>query len=106
MATGNYVVGIDVGGQTTKLGVVDARGTVLAQTVIRTDNHEDVRLYVAELAEAVKKIILDDFEYFMKLFKELSDEADDSKDKVSADYANGILAVLEKEIWMLKVQLK
>ena len=32
-----YVVGIDVGGQTTKLGVVDARGTVLAQTVIRTD---------------------------------------------------------------------
>ena len=42
----------------------------------------------------------------MKLFKELSDEADDSKDKVSADYANGILAVLEKEIWMLKVQLK
>ena len=59
MATGNYVVGIDVGGQTTKLGVVDARGTVLAQTVIRTDNHEDVRLYVAELAEAVKKIILD-----------------------------------------------
>ena len=59
MATGNYVVCIDVGGQTTKLGVVDARGTVLAQTVIRTDNHEDVRLYVAELAEAVKKIILD-----------------------------------------------
>ena len=39
MATGTYVVGIDVGGQTTKLGVVDARGTVLAQTVIRTDNH-------------------------------------------------------------------
>lgn len=54
----------------------------------------------------VLKIILDDFEYFMKLFKELSDEADDSKDKVSADYANGILSVLEKEIWMLKVQLK
>ena len=32
-----YVVGIDIGGQTSKLGVVDARGTVLAQTVIRTD---------------------------------------------------------------------
>ena len=31
-----FVVGIDVGGQTSKLGVVDARGTVLAQTVIRT----------------------------------------------------------------------
>ncbi len=54
----------------------------------------------------VLKIILDDFEYFMKLFKELSDEADNAKDKVTADYANGILSNLEKEIWMLKVQLK
>ena len=30
----NLVIGIDVGGQTTKCGVVDARGTVIAQTVI------------------------------------------------------------------------
>ena len=51
------VVGIDVGGQTSKLGVVDARGTVLAQTVIRTDTYSDVAPYVAELAEAVNKII-------------------------------------------------
>ena len=52
-----YVVGIDIGGQTSKIGVVDARGTVLAQTVIRTDTHTEVELYVAELAEAVKKVI-------------------------------------------------
>ena len=52
-----YVVGIDIGGQTSKIGVVDARGTVLAQTVIRTDNHTDENLYVAELADAVKKVI-------------------------------------------------
>lgn len=52
-----YVVGIDIGGQTSKIGVVDARGTVLAQTVIRTDNHTDVELYIAELAEAVNKVI-------------------------------------------------
>ena len=52
-----YVVGIDIGGQTSKIGVVDARGTVLAQTVIRTDNHTAVELYIAELAEAVKKVI-------------------------------------------------
>ena len=52
-----YVVGIDVGGQTTKLGVVDARGTVLAQTVIRTDTYTDIEPYVAELAEALNKII-------------------------------------------------
>ena len=36
------VIGIDVGGQTTKCGVVDARGTVLAQTVIRTDTYSEV----------------------------------------------------------------
>ena len=51
------VVGIDVGGQTSKLGVVDARGTVLAQTVIRTDTYSEVEPYIAELAEAVRKII-------------------------------------------------
>ena len=53
------VVGIDVGGQTSKLGVVDARGTVLAQTVIRTDTYSDVVPYIAELAEAVKKVVKD-----------------------------------------------
>ena len=52
-----FVVGIDVGGQTSKIGVVDARGTVLAQTVIRTDTYEQVEPYIAELAEAVKKLI-------------------------------------------------
>lgn len=52
-----YVVGIDVGGQTSKIGVVDARGTVLAQTVIRTDTYEDIAPFIAELAEAVRKVI-------------------------------------------------
>ena len=54
-----YVVGIDIGGQTSKIGVVDARGPVLAQTVIRTDNHDEVELYIAELAEAVRQVIKD-----------------------------------------------
>ena len=53
----NLVIGIDVGGQTTKCGVVDARGTVIAQTVIRTDTHDTVEPYIAELAAALKKII-------------------------------------------------
>ena len=52
-----YVVGIDIGGQTTKLGVVDARGTVLAQTVIRTDTYTDITPYIGELAVALNKII-------------------------------------------------
>lgn len=52
-----YVVGIDVGGQTTKIGVVDARGQVLAQTVIRSDNYEVADSYLDEVAVAVKKVI-------------------------------------------------
>lgn len=52
-----FVVGIDVGGQTSKIGVVDARGTVLAQTVIRTDTYEDIEPFIAELSDAVKKVI-------------------------------------------------
>ena len=51
------VVGIDIGGQTTKLGVVDVQGSVLAQTVIRTDTFETVEPYIAELAAAINKII-------------------------------------------------
>ncbi len=52
-----YVAGIDIGGQTTKLGIVDTRGQVLAQTVIRTDTHTDVVPYIDELADALEKII-------------------------------------------------
>ncbi|MBO5194237.1 MAG: ROK family protein, partial [Bacteroidales bacterium] len=54
-----YVVGIDIGGTTTKLGVVDARGTVLAQTVIRTDTYDDVDLFLDELVDALKRIVKD-----------------------------------------------
>ncbi len=52
-----YVVGIDVGGQTTKMGIVDTRGQVLSQTVIRTDTYDDVNLYIDEVAAALEKII-------------------------------------------------
>ena len=51
------VVGIDIGGQTTKLGVVNIQGNVLAQTVIRTDTYSEVEPYIAELADAINKII-------------------------------------------------
>lgn len=54
-----YVVGVDVGGQTSKIGVVDMRGQVLAQTVIRTDTYDAVDPYISELADALKKIIAD-----------------------------------------------
>jgi len=53
-----YVVGIDVGGQTSKLGVVDARGEILAQKVIRTDTYgTDANAYMDALAAAVNDVI-------------------------------------------------
>ena len=52
-----YVVGIDIGGQTSKMGIVDMRGQVLAQTVIRTDTHDDVNMYIDLLSAALEKII-------------------------------------------------
>ena len=53
----DLVIGIDIGGQTTKCGIVDARGTVISQTVIRSDTYTDVAPFVAELAEALNRII-------------------------------------------------
>ncbi len=54
----DFVVGIDVGGQTSKLGVVDAKGDVLAQTVIRSDTYgDDAGKFIAALAAAVKECI-------------------------------------------------
>lgn len=51
-----YVAGIDIGGQTSKLGIVDARGTVISQTTIRTDTHTDVNLFIEDLINALAKI--------------------------------------------------
>jgi glucokinase len=51
-----YVIGVDIGGQTAKLGVVDARGNVLTQSVIRTDTHDDVNLFVSDLGVAIRSL--------------------------------------------------
>jgi glucokinase len=49
-----YVIGIDVGGQSTKFGIVDARGTIVHGGCIeKTGRYEDVNDYVAVLAEAL-----------------------------------------------------
>ncbi|MBO4467304.1 MAG: ROK family protein, partial [Bacteroidales bacterium] len=53
----DLVIGIDIGGQTSKCGIVDARGTVLAQTVIRSDETTDADVFIASLAEALNRII-------------------------------------------------
>ena len=53
----DFVVGIDIGGQTIKLGVVDARGEVLAQKVIKTSSDPSAEVVVAEIGQAVRDII-------------------------------------------------
>ena len=37
-----YVVGIDIGGTNTVFGIVDARGTIIASSSIKTGAYEDV----------------------------------------------------------------
>ena len=55
-----FVVGVDVGGQASKIGVVDARGDVLAQTVIRSDTYgSDAVAFITALAAAIKTCVAD-----------------------------------------------
>ena len=54
----NFVVGVDVGGQTTKIGVVDKKGKILSQTVIRSDIFgSDENKYLQALADAINDVI-------------------------------------------------
>ena len=54
----NYVVGVDVGGQTSKIGVVDVHGNILAQSVIRSDVYgSDADAFISALAEAVEACV-------------------------------------------------
>ncbi len=54
----NFVVGVDVGGQTTKIGVVDKKGKILSQTVIRSDIFgSDATKYLQALADAINNVI-------------------------------------------------
>ena len=56
MAKQALVMGIDVGGQSTKLGVVDARGNILYQSVISSLQRE-LSAYVDDLTTAIKDLI-------------------------------------------------
>lgn len=56
-------------------------------------------------SKEVAQAILADYEYFLKAFEKLSDEADKADDKVTAAYADDKIGELQKAIWMLKAQL-
>ena len=51
-----YVVGIDVGGTNSVIGIVDARGNILRSSSIKTATHLDIEDFVADLAAEIKKI--------------------------------------------------
>ncbi len=52
-----YVIGMDMGGTNTVFGIVDARGTVVARSAIKTGTHTDVNLYVDEIYAELSKLI-------------------------------------------------
>ena len=52
-----YVLGLDMGGTNSVLGVVDARGHVLARTSIKTQAYPDINDYVNALYDEAIKIV-------------------------------------------------
>lgn len=57
-----YVIGIDLGGQTAKFGIVDARGNVLKQTAIRSNTQNNPEEFINDLAEGIKKLIYKEYD--------------------------------------------
>lgn len=52
-----YVIGLDLGGTNSVFGIVDAQGTILAKTSVKTKGHGTVEEYVADCVFELKKII-------------------------------------------------
>ncbi len=53
-----YVIGIDMGGTNTAFGIVDARGTVIASSSIKTGKHSKIEDYIDELYTEISRIIV------------------------------------------------
>lgn len=51
------MVGIDIGGQTAKIGLVDARGNVLVQTAIKSNDTDDYKKFIKNLSDAVTALV-------------------------------------------------
>lgn len=52
-----YVVGIDIGGTNTVFGIVDARGSVLCSSSVKTQSYEDVNVYVDDVCKNMLPLI-------------------------------------------------
>ena len=49
-----YVIGLDMGGTNSIFGIVDQRGTIKAQTAIKTNAYPDIHDYVKAAVEALQ----------------------------------------------------
>lgn len=52
-----YVLGLDMGGTNSVLGIVDARGQVISRISIKTQQYKDINVYVDTLYEEATKIV-------------------------------------------------
>ncbi|HNP54016.1 MAG TPA: ROK family protein [Ferruginibacter sp.] len=52
-----YAIGIDVGGTTTKFGVVNSNGDILEQGRIPSNEHDDVQDFIADLYDRLKPMV-------------------------------------------------
>lgn len=52
-----YVVGIDIGGTNTVFGIVDARGTIIASSSVKTGAYDDVEVYADEVCKNLLALI-------------------------------------------------
>lgn len=52
-----YAIGLDLGGTNSVFGIVDRRGTIVATTSVKTQEQNDVEVYVDNCCTALKKII-------------------------------------------------
>lgn len=56
----NYVVGVDIGGQTTKIGVVDRAGNIVKQTVINSKyGADEAHLFLNSLCNTIRELTSD-----------------------------------------------
>ena len=53
-----YVVGIDIGGTNTVFGIVDARGTIIASSSIKTSGYPTVEEYADEVCKNLLPLII------------------------------------------------
>lgn len=52
-----YTIGVDLGAQTAKIGIVDRYGQIIAQTVIPSNQTTSPHIFIGELAQAIQTLV-------------------------------------------------